>query len=774
MSELERAVPSPPLSGAWRAWAPVRALVRLVPEGSALRRTMQRICGVHGLALADQAIVSAASFFTTVIIGRCTDPSQLGAYAIAISVLASLFTIQGVLITLPYSIQLHRPLGTPQEHAGSSLAQTALFTGLVVAGLATAAVGMLARGASPELVVMTWALAAVAPFALLREFCRRFSFAHFHLGHALALDSAVSVLQVATLAWLGRTGRMSAVTACAALGLSCAVAALGWFYVARGEFAIRRDQVGRTVKQSWSLGKWLFVNQIMVQVQRYVTHWLSLVIAGAAVTGVYAACLSIVAFANPVTFGLGNMLAPRSALAWKERGGAGLRRQAIGDAVLFAAVLAPFCLLAFFAGDDLMRFLYHGREYEGYGSLVTLLALATLASAVGTPASNALASMERPRAIFCVGAAAALLTVVLVWWWMAEWGLAGAACGLLTGSIVGSAGLWASFITVVPRSGEAASALAALEALTQTSDLRPDLGRWAITRLGEGDYSSVYAVESKDEQPIWQGHRHLVIKAYKPAAGLSAETAQEEFDSLSRLHDALHGRMHEGWTIATPKPLHLGVSPLALVMTAVPATKDLKSSAAADDDLTPDQLEQLGRVLVAAMRTSWSRGQLHGDLGLQNVLYDVGSRTLSLIDPGTRECCRVCNDDARPWHPAVLELGHILRDLGTDVRDVIGNPIARLRRQVFVEGALRAFLETIGPAADKQRALHEIRASAHTHLWKVLGPSWSLRGMWHWLLGQVVIRRMDSMLDRLKREAALAGGRADDAPSMARAQTQRA
>ena len=420
--------------------------------------------------------------------------------------------------------------------------------------------------------------------------------------------------------------------------------------------------------------------------------------------------------------------------------------------------------------NDLMRFLYHGREYEEHGSVVTLLALATLASAVGTPASNALASMERPRAIFCVGAAAAMLTVVLVWWWMVEWGLLGAAWGLLAGSSVGSAGLWASFIAAVPRSGDATPALAALEAVTRDSDP----GRWAITRLGEGDYSSVYAVESRDDRPIWQGRRHLVIKAYKSAVGPSVETALAEFVSLSRLHERLNGRIVDGWTIATPKPLHLCLSPLALAMTPVPATKDLRSSATADDDLTLDGLEHLGRVLVAAMEPSWARGELHGDLGLQNVLYDVGSRTLSLIDPGTSECCRVCNDGAHRWHPAVLELGHILRDLGTDVRDVIGNPFARLRRQVFVEGALRAHLETIGSAADKQRALHEIRACAHAHLWKVLDRAWSPHGMWHSLLSQIVIRRMDSMLYGLRCDLLLGEERPESVPATPPPPTQRA
>src|SRR5262249_27271719 len=194
MSELQHGVPGPQMSGGSQAWTPIRAFARARSEQ--LRHQLQRLQGVYGLALADQAVVSATSFLTTVMIGRWTDPGQLGAFAIAFSVLASLFTIQRSLITLPYSIQRHRPLVAPQEYAGSALAQSCLMSGLVVACLAAAAIAALAYGAAPELIAMTWALAAVAPFALLREFCRRFSFAHFHVGRALALDSTVAVLQV--------------------------------------------------------------------------------------------------------------------------------------------------------------------------------------------------------------------------------------------------------------------------------------------------------------------------------------------------------------------------------------------------------------------------------------------------------------------------------------------------------------------------------------------------------------------------------------------------
>jgi len=705
------------------------------------------ISGIHALALADQVVVSAASFLTTVTIGRFTDPTQLGAYAIGISVLASSFTIQGSLITLPYSIQQHRPLGTSAEHAGSSLIHSSILSALISVVLIGTALSLFVLGAQPELTAMTWALAGAMPFALFREFCRRFSFTHLQMTRALLLDAAVSTIQLSMLGWLGWTGRLSAVTACGAIGVSCALAAVGWWYLSRAQFAFLLGDMREAMKQSWSLGKWLLANQIMVQVQRYATYWLSAVIAGAAVTGVLSACMSIVAFANPLTFGLGNILAPRSVLAWKEKGGAGLRQQAIRDALLLGAVMAGFCVLVLLAGEDAMRFLYHGKEYEGHGYTIAVLAFATLASAVAMPASNALASMERPYAIAIVGAGGALVTVVLVWWLMAGWGLLGAAYGLLFGNIVSSVGLWIGFLAIVPRSYDSAPLIRALQTVIQTFDP----GHCAIARLGEGDHSNVYSVESEDRRPIWRDYRKLVVKLYKPETA-TIELADAQFDSLSRLHSALDGRTVNDWKISTPRPLHVCKSPLALVMTGVSGKKDLKSCAATDNNLTPEVLQAIACATVAALQESWSRGQLHGDLALQNILYDVEAKNLSFIDPGTRECCSVCNDVTTAWPPAALELGHILRDLGTDVRDVIGNPVARFRRQIFVESALRAFIETIGPLQEKQRALDEIRACAHEHLSKVLEPSWSLRGRWYWLLTQFVIRRMDSMLDKLKTE----------------------
>jgi len=420
---------------------------------SRLRAGLPRfVSGTHALALADQAVVSGASFLAIVMIGRWTDPGELGAYAIAISLLVSALAIQEALISLPYAIRWRRPPETAAEHAGSALTHSALLSGLAVVFLAATALGLSAHGAAPSVVTMTWTLTAVLPFALLREFGRRFAFARLHLAQALILDAAAAAIQLAALLWLGWTGRLSAVTACAALGGACGLTALVWLYLARADFAIRPSQAPATIKQSWGLGKWLFAGQIIMQAQIYAPYWLLLAVAGAAATGVYSACMSVVAFANPLIMGFSNILTPKAVLAWKEGGGARLRRQAIQDALALGAVTALFCAAVLLAGEDLVRLLYHGKEYEGHGATLTVLALALLAAAVGMPATNALASMERPRAIVWAGSIGALLTTVLVWRLMAEWGLLGAAYGVLVGNIAGSVGRWAAFLALVPRS----------------------------------------------------------------------------------------------------------------------------------------------------------------------------------------------------------------------------------------------------------------------------------------------------------------------------------
>jgi O-antigen/teichoic acid export membrane protein len=454
LSIAERATAQAPVS--LRAQACV-AVTETTAPGATRRslvkalRTAWATWQTPALALADQAVVSGTSFLTTVMIGRWTFPSELGLYSIGISLLITSLAIQESLVSVPYTILQHRPAGTPAEHAGSSLTLSGLLSALGVVLLVVTALGLSASNAEPALVAMTWVLAAMVPFALVREFARQLAFARLHVGEALVLDSAVAAIQLAGLAWLGWSGRMSSVTACAALGVACASTAIVWLYLARGNFAIRRDQIRETMSQGWAIGQWLFASQVAVSVQGYVAYWLLAIIAGATATGVFAACMSVVLFANPLIIGLGNILTPRAVLALKEGGGAQLLRQVIRDSLLLGVAMTLLCLVVLLVGEEVVDWLYPAQEYEGEGHTLTILALGLLAMAVGMPATHALTSIQRPREIFWTGSFGAVLTVVLVWCLVVEWSVLGAAYGLLIGNAARSAARWATFLVLAPR-----------------------------------------------------------------------------------------------------------------------------------------------------------------------------------------------------------------------------------------------------------------------------------------------------------------------------------
>jgi O-antigen/teichoic acid export membrane protein len=627
------------------------------------------------------------------------------------------------------------------------LALSGLLSAATVIVLAIAALAFAATNPQPELVSMAWALAGVMPFVLSREFGRRFAFARLQMAQAIIIDVAVAAIQLTALGWLAWTGRMSAVTACFALGGACGLTTIVWLYLARADFSLHVGQVRKAMKQSWNLGKWLLVGQVTVQIQTYITYWLCAVISGAATTGVYAACMNIVGFANPLIFGLGNILTPRSVLAWKEGGGEGLRRQAALDAMLLFAVMAVFCGAVMVAGEDVIRILYHGKEFEGQGYTVTVLALAMLATAVGMPASNALASMERPRAIVVVGALGAAVTVVLVWWLMIEWGLFGAACGFLAGNVVGAAGRWVAFLALVPRANDQKQVIPVLEKLTGSRDD----GTWTVSRRGEGDHAIAYAVQASSGKPVWQNHNCLIVKLYKSEAALDGEMVDAQLQSLNRVHAAVNGRTASGWTIAAPQPVGVSGSPLAVAMTVAPG-KDIDSYPASGDSLTPEILQSAGQAFAVAMAESWSRGQIHGDLGPRNILFDVPAKVVSLIDPGTWESCAVCNGEDNGLRPATLDLGHLLSDLGTDVTDITGNQVARMRKQLFIETTLRSFIATVGSNEEKRRLLDQIQASVRAHLAATLKPSGSLRGLWHRFVMRTAMQRIGAILGQLKTE----------------------
>lgn len=698
------------------------------------------------LALVDQGIVSATSFLTSLLIGRYAGASQLGLYAIGVSVLASVFTLHGALLAQPYAVHRHRPTGTAAEHAGGTLTLCALLSLGTALLLALIAVVMLAVGSSRELAVALLAFTAIIPFATARDFYRRFGYARMEVARVLALDANVAFIQLLALAWLAWAGRLSAESAFSVIGISCGIAAILFLHGIQSKLAVRLSQLRALIRRSWKLGKWLVVSQIMIQIQGFVTYWLCMAIAGAEATGVYAACMTIISVTNPLVNGLGNLMLPKLVLAWTQHGAVGLRRKAIQDALLLGAVMAPLCLFVLVAGQDVLHLLYPGNEYRGYGNITVVLAFATLVAAVGLPPLYALTSMEKPRSVLIVNSVGALLTVVLVSTLTMTFGVLGAAYGWLIGNVVVTGGLWRRLLFSISKSDNVANPAEVLHDINCFLNPR-DV---EVECLGEGGESHIYGVRSLRETPIIGEHRHVVLKIYKTSEPVTLGEVEAQFAALARLNRDIGDLAVGQWIAAAPKPLRICEKPLALVMTAVPGSKELKAGMASDANLTSGVLVELAQTFVAAMQQLWSRGSTHGDLGLQNILYDLQSKSLSFIDPGTDGFCAVCTDLGGAAHPAALELGHLIRDFGTDVKDLTGNRAARARREIFVENAVRAYLATLNSPEEKRRTLDAIRTSAITHLECVLRQPLFSIPLFQRLIACFVVRRMNTLLSRIE------------------------
>jgi O-antigen/teichoic acid export membrane protein len=406
-------------------------------------RLWKILSGDRACSWADQAAVSLANFIALILIARWGGASEVGIYAVGYSVIVMVLAVQESMITRPYSIHLYHPHGQAKEHAFSSLVMSAILSAAVTVGFAACSLALM--GFSAEVATVGWALAVAAPLVLLREFARRFCFAHLKVVDALVLDILVAALNVAILCTLAAMGRLSAATAFLSIGASCGVGGLAWLYLARRQFEPSFKHLSAVIRQSIGLGKWVMFSHLTAHAQGYSSHWLIMSVMGAAATGIYAACLSIVAFANPLIYGFCNILTPRFVRTLQNEGMAGLKLQAARDTLVLVSAMALFCAAVAIGGDQAMRLLYAGSEYQGHAHLLNVLALACLVSAAGVPACTAMTSAQRAGLSAGVTAASALGTVAVVWWCLTQWGLLGAAYGMLVSEAVGSLARWAAF-----------------------------------------------------------------------------------------------------------------------------------------------------------------------------------------------------------------------------------------------------------------------------------------------------------------------------------------
>lgn len=403
-----------------------------------------RAVGQQGLALVDQAVVSGASFMTTLVVGRVAGREQLGAYSLGFTLVVLALCLQDALVASPYTVYANR-LEEGEDRSrltGAALAQLGLL-GLLL-GVALALAAWFVREPWPLVSPVLGVLALTVPWVLLREFRRRLAYAHQHNREALVIDGSAALLQLGGLVGLMAAGVLSAATAHAAVGLAAAVVALTALALAWRHFSFRREHLAGQMRRHWDFGRWLLAGQLTGLGYWHLVQWLLAARLGTAATGAFAACLTVVTLANPFILGFGLVLGPSVARAFTEGGPARVRHILVRSSLILAGVTLLLAGLAALVGGYLIAWLY-GPDYAGHGGTVALLSLVVPLVGLNLAADHGLRAVERPQVNFKASLASLVVTVAVTWILLGWCGLTGAALSLFAGEATGFVIRWSAF-----------------------------------------------------------------------------------------------------------------------------------------------------------------------------------------------------------------------------------------------------------------------------------------------------------------------------------------
>jgi O-antigen/teichoic acid export membrane protein len=360
-----------------------------------------------------------------------------------------IIVLQDSLVMAPYTVFSHRLEGDARaEYTGTVLLQHWMLAAFTFLSLGLAGALLWIGFGSEQMAPVLLALALGTPLVLMREFRRRLAFAQLQMGTALVLDVAVLILQLVILAALAAWGAMSAVTAHGTVGLACALCGGVGLLLIRRSVIIRRSKAAGELRRSWVFGRWIVCGQMVGVVHGFVLYWLLGLMLGTTATGVFAACMTVVTLSNPFILGMSNVLGPDLARAFARGGRDEVRRVAGKNTLILGGIMAGFVGLVALFGNDLMR-LFYGSEYTGHGLTIFLMALGLMVSALGIPSDHGLRALERPALAFRASLAGLMTTLVTASLLAVWWGMPGAACGALAGSIVAIVVRVSSFLSLL-------------------------------------------------------------------------------------------------------------------------------------------------------------------------------------------------------------------------------------------------------------------------------------------------------------------------------------
>lgn len=392
--------------------------------------------------IADQALISAAHFITTILVARVISPREFGLYALAYTGLVFLNTVQSALVTEP-----HTTLGAPLT--GTRYVAYTTDTGWTQVLLCIASALLVLAIAVPATIRGWWVapvILALAPATVawqLQTYLRRAMYTRSQVLQAFINDLLSYGGHIIIVAGLWWTGTLTPVRSLIALAATSALGTfLGLWQLRRHlDRTFNRERIRPTAQANWSFGKWLLGEHISYWTSGQIYPVLAAGLVSVTATGALRAIETIMGPTNVLRIALDPLFAPRAARTYARGGTPALLRLIRRLQVLNVIAIGTYCITVMMFAGPIMRFVY-GDAYGPYGWVLALVSMITLVNALRSPIRIGLKTLGQTNAVFRTNLAASIADLTLGLALVYLMGFTGIAIGLVLNMLVLQATTW--------------------------------------------------------------------------------------------------------------------------------------------------------------------------------------------------------------------------------------------------------------------------------------------------------------------------------------------
>jgi O-antigen/teichoic acid export membrane protein len=366
--------------------------------------------------LVDQGIVSVGTFSVNIILARLLLPIDYGTFSIILALLMGLQIFNTTLIFYPLTIRIAGAGSDRNTVISSSLT---LLTMLLVPLSLALGIGLIAFGYGQlALPVVIWFCAWQ-----LQETFRRTLFAEFRHGVAVIGDSVSYLGQSLVVILLPLFDALTIVNVFWAMAATSALAAVIQIVQVKPVWRRCADLVA-VIKDYWAMGGWSLASSVTNAMRFNALVWMIAAFSSRAEVAEFQAALNVANLANPILFGLCNLI-PQTAAA-SNSGVAGAWRATRHYAAFgFPPIAIYYAFLIVSPGPMLWLFYGSGSGYLQVGMAVQILGAAYIFNYASEMICSFLHGINSARNVLTInllGIAIAIVTFLLVFpsvGWMA-------------------------------------------------------------------------------------------------------------------------------------------------------------------------------------------------------------------------------------------------------------------------------------------------------------------------------------------------------------------